>query len=282
MQISNLNFLEAAENDLSSIIEMEQDPANKSFIYPYTMDRHLEVLGRKDEFCIVARNDQMETIGFMIFAFTPKETRSMEFRRFVVQQKGNGFGRAFIRWAKDFAFQKHDMNRLWLDVFSDNFRAISLYQKMGFKCEGMKRAAVLEKGQWKSQYLMSFLRSEYESDKILVKDTSPFNLNHTFFKSEELVKQGEVDTNTVFHYQQKGNIVWATYHGGLIKMGNLCGKILGNKLEFTYQQVNRQEELKRGKCHSILKLENNRLTLHEQWEWDNGITGQSKLLQIIM
>ena len=130
---------------------------------------------------------------------------------------------------------------------------------------------------------MSIIRSDYEGDKIRSnKSGASFDLNHLFFKSEQTVSQGEVGINTVFHYQQKGNAVWATYSGGGIKIGNLCGTIAGDQMHFTYQQVNQKDMLRRGKCNTQIKIEDKRLTLHEEWEWDNGIKGQSKLVQIIM
>lgn len=54
-------------------------------------------------------------------------------------------------------------------------------------------------------------------------------------------------------------------------------------LDFYYQHVNKQGQLRIGKCHSIPHvLENYKLELHEEWQWLNGdkSTGSSIIIEI--
>ncbi|HHB51749.1 MAG TPA: n-acetylglutamate synthase [Saprospiraceae bacterium] len=93
---------------------------------------------------------------------------------------------------------------------------------------------------------------------------------------------GEVSQETIFYYRQKGDIVWATYEGGDILFGTLSGSITGDQLTFTYQHQNLQGDFKTGKCTSIVKFENEKLALHESWEWtcDDYSKGTSVLVEI--
>lgn len=96
---------------------------------------------------------------------------------------------------------------------------------------------------------------------------------------------GDVGEGTIFHYRQKGNIIWATYEGGSILFGTLSGKINDQgHLEFTYQHQNLQEEFLSGKCLSTPEiLEDGRIRLYEKWQWTckDGSSGESVLEEII-
>lgn len=50
-----------------------------------------------------------------------------------------GLGRALMQQAIDWAKEKTDLEILWLEVFSHNIHAYSLYEKLGFKEEGRLR-----------------------------------------------------------------------------------------------------------------------------------------------
>lgn len=93
-------------------------------------------------------------------------------------------------------------------------------------------------------------------------------LNNKKFTAESNSHNGEVSTETIFHYRQKGNIVWATYEGGQILFGTLSGRIENeNKLIFTYQHQNLAGEFLTGKCATEIEVEQGNITLHETWQW---------------
>ena len=68
------------------------------------------------------------------------------------------------------------------------------------------------------------------------------NYNGRKFRSVNNSPNGEVDADTVFHYSQKDEIVWAVYHGGAIRWGTLIAKVdeAGN-LETRYQHYTRRD-----------------------------------------
>lgn len=92
------------------------------------------------------------------------------------------------------------------------------------------------------------------------------------FRSAENTANGEVGSETLFHYHQNGNIVWAEYAGGSIVKGSLIATVAeDNSLDMRYHHVNRNGELMTGKCRSIpKKLEDGRLQMSERWEWTSG------------
>lgn len=83
---------------------------------------------------------------------------------------------------------------------------------------------------------------------------------------------GETSIETIFLYQQEGNILTAEYSGGSIIKGHLIGLVDENgHIDMRYHQINDQGEIRTGKCISQPEfLENGKIRLHETWQWTSG------------
>ncbi len=73
-----------------------------------------------------------------------------------------------VETTRDFAFEELKLHRLELDVYSFNPRAERVYQKAGFRREGVLRDAVLDGQQYADDILMSILEEEWRQLKGLV------------------------------------------------------------------------------------------------------------------
>ncbi len=96
--------------------------------------------------------------------------------------------------------------------------------------------------------------------------------NGRTFRSINNTANGEVDGQTLFHYHQSDQIVWATYQGGGIQWGTLIAKVdAAGRLEMRYQHINAFGELMTGECLSMPEvLSDGRIRLHEKWQWTSG------------
>ncbi len=83
---------------------------------------------------------------------------------------------------------------------------------------------------------------------------------------------GEISSETVFHYHQKGSLVWAEYKGGNIVFGTLLAKAdPDGVLDMRYQHLNKNGGLMTGVCKSTPEvLKDGRIRLHEKWRWTCG------------
>ena len=104
------------------------------------------------------------------------------------------------------------------------------------------------------------------------------------FKPISNSSTGEVGDETLFHYHQNGDNVWAEYSGGQIRFGTLIAKVLDDgSLDMRYQHVNTNGELMTGICVSTPEpLPDGRLRLHEKWQWTSGdlSSGESVIEEI--
>ncbi|QJW89661.1 n-acetylglutamate synthase [Spirosoma taeanense] len=92
------------------------------------------------------------------------------------------------------------------------------------------------------------------------------------FRSVTNTANGEVNEETLFHYRQQGQIVWAEYAGGAIVKGFIIATVQAdNSLDMRYEHVNAQGLLMTGSCRSTPeRLPDGRLRLYERWQWTSG------------
>ena len=76
--------------------------------------------------------------------------------------RGQGIASAALRMAIARGFEQHKLYRIWLTVHERNARAISLYEKLGFRHEGVLRDDFILRGERVNAILMGMLRSEFK------------------------------------------------------------------------------------------------------------------------
>ena len=63
---------------------------------------------------------------------------------------------------------------------------------------------------------------------------------------------------TIFCYFQENNLFWTEYSGGDVLKGQMIGTVAGNgELDFHYQYMNRDRQVRIGKRHSISHIMEN-------------------------
>jgi len=110
------------------------------------------------------------------------------------------------------------------------------------------------------------------------------NYHNKKFRPVLNTDNGETSAETIFHYQQEGNVLTSDYAGGKIKRGHLIGLVdeAGN-IDMRYHQVNEAGELMTGVCQSRPEImPNGKIRLHETWRWTSGdgSTGSSIIEEI--
>ncbi|MFR4350257.1 MAG: GNAT family N-acetyltransferase [Roseburia sp.] len=95
------------------------------------------------------------------------EMRSANFRICIFRAAdcGWGIGSWAVERTRDFAFGQLKLHRLELDVFSFNPRAKRVYEKAGFKQEGVLRDAIKDGDSYADDILMAILEEEWNAMK---------------------------------------------------------------------------------------------------------------------
>lgn len=94
------------------------------------------------------------------------------------------------------------------------------------------------------------------------------NFDNKTFLLLENSSEGRVNSNTIFKYEQTGNLVTADYKGGAIVYGKIIAKLVDDRLEMLYQCLTIDDELKAGKAIAkISLLDNGKIKLSLNWKW---------------
>ncbi len=159
-EVDGLAFCHTRIEYLDLVLSIEK--ANSDFVFMWPKERHVEAIHRLDEMHIsIANVASREFVGYMILAGIGGEDLALEFRRLVIADKGKGYGRTSIKFVKEYCFGLLKYHRLWLDVYTDNERAVDLYRSEGFVQEGLLRECKKHGDGYRSMLIMSMLESEY-------------------------------------------------------------------------------------------------------------------------
>ena len=92
-------------------------------------------------------------------------TKHTNFRIAIFQHShmNKGIGTWVVKRTRDYAFQELKLHRLSLSVYSFNPRAKHVYEKAGFRTEGILRDAILDDGNYADEILMAILESEWQN-----------------------------------------------------------------------------------------------------------------------
>ena len=153
-------------SDLDFVGSVEDDPANRPFITPWERVQHEGAVRFPDfRHFIVEAGPGYPSAGFVILQGCRNPHASVELKRLVLQARshGKGHGRACVRLLADMAFRDLGAHRFWLDVKSENVRALALYRSEGFVEEGRLRESVRSGGGFDSLIVMSMLASEHDA-----------------------------------------------------------------------------------------------------------------------
>lgn len=121
----------ASRKDLPSFLEMERADDTQEFILVYSLDDHEKAFSTPG-IIYLGIYEEETLVGFFILA-AEAEGQSVEFRRIVVRESARGIGQSAIRLMERYCRDELGCNRLWLDVFESNSRAIHVYEKLGFR-----------------------------------------------------------------------------------------------------------------------------------------------------
>ena len=154
------------ESDLDFVVGAEQNPDNRRFVSQWSREQHWAACSSDDLRQLIVETRDGQAGGYIILAgLGDAHQNNIEFRRIVITEKNNGYGRDALREVKRLAFEEYKANRLWLDVKETNVRAKHLYEAEGFVLEGVLRESVKTETGYESLCVMSLLRREYENGK---------------------------------------------------------------------------------------------------------------------
>ena len=149
--------------DLDFVLRSETADDNRAFVGQWSRQKHLVALADPNiSHLIIEAIADSQPVGYIIVTELTDQNLSLNLKRLVIVQKGQGYGHAALRLLKQVVFEQWQAHRLWLDVKDFNHRARHLYAAEGFVVEGTLRECLKNGDNFKSLVIMSVLQSEYQ------------------------------------------------------------------------------------------------------------------------
>lgn len=163
-----LSFRLPSMEDLPAIAELRNDPStwcqltDPLPVTPRDQKAWLESLSlRNGRFYAAAFSGQHPFIGLVRMDERDSQNRSIRVGLDVVPKlRGLGYGTSIYQAVLAYAFDQLNCHRVWLQVLQTNKRGARLYEKLGFKTEGILREAVFRDGRYVDYTVMSILEGE--------------------------------------------------------------------------------------------------------------------------
>lgn len=155
----------ASNDDIPDVIRLEEDPENRDYLWVGTEQEHRDEIEDPNHIlCVFESKKEKALIGYALIRLDP-HSHIFELRRIAIDRKGEGYGREVMLKMFEFAFEKLDINRFWLDVYPDNVIGIKLYESLGMHRDGVLRQNYLSDRGYLDQIIYSILKEEYFKNK---------------------------------------------------------------------------------------------------------------------
>lgn len=109
-----------------------------------------------------------ERVGEIVLMDIDPDNRNAVLRiaLFGTEQFGKGYGTEALRLVVAHGFEHYGLHRIGLDVFAYNDRAIYVYEKVGFRREGVQRDALFYNGAFHDSIMMAILEDEWRAANV--------------------------------------------------------------------------------------------------------------------
>ncbi len=158
--------------DTEALYQGVQDPESKrltgthaKFTYEQ-IEKYVLSRGEQDdrETFVIAHPETDAIVGEIVLMDIDDINRNTVLRiaLFHEAEFGKGYGTEALRLVLDYAFKTLKLHRVGLDVFDFNPRAIHVYEKLGFKREGVERDSLFYEGTFHDSIIMGILEDEWQ------------------------------------------------------------------------------------------------------------------------
>ena len=165
-----LRAIEQADNSI--LLELINDPETEGMVggssWPVSVEEQemwqKNQVGRKDILrSMIVEKDTDETVGTVILSDVDQKNGAAQVHIKVLgRHKGKGLGSDAINAIVRFALFELRLNCIYAEILSYNHVSVGLFEKCGFRKEGILRERVFKNGHYNDVFLYSILRKDVD------------------------------------------------------------------------------------------------------------------------
>lgn len=149
------------DSEIQKAFRFHAEQADMKSVLNFIKNADIRLADGKDlHYAIVDKEDEyLGTISLKNVELSDKKAEyAISLRK---KAQGKGVASAATEEILKVAFESYKLERIYLNVLSDNERAVRLYERMGFVYEGAFRKHLFLRGEYKTLKWYSMLREEY-------------------------------------------------------------------------------------------------------------------------
>lgn len=158
-----LKLRKATETDLNFILSLENAEENLKFIVPFGEEFHTKILKSdgSEKMDVIAEEIGTGTrAGYFMLQDVDNPFKNLEITHVIIDKKGRGYGTESLKLLLKWSFEVKNFHRAWLDCKTYNEVALHLYEKVGFRREGLIRECILTNGIYEDLLVLGILQRE--------------------------------------------------------------------------------------------------------------------------
>lgn len=165
-ETDRLEVYKAVEEDIDYIMELEKANKKSGFILQNTNEEHLDQINSEDYLVlIICEKISHDRVGYFLNKIDCS-SNVLELRRFAIGKRGFSYGREALLGLILYTFTRLNINRLWLDVYGHNHKAIKLYESIGMKLDAIFRESYKHNKEYIDQRIYSLLKIDYKKGAV--------------------------------------------------------------------------------------------------------------------
>ena len=127
-----IKLRQARRPELEIFHQMEQQPHVGNFLDPHSVERHHSRFANSETVYLSIEAENKTLVGYIVLV-EHSASNSLEFARILIDQSYQGIGQQAMMLMEDYGLREFGVNRIWLDVYEDNARAMHVYEKLGYQ-----------------------------------------------------------------------------------------------------------------------------------------------------
>lgn len=161
LEASDLDFLYNLENE-ESLWEVSNttSPFSKYILKDYLENSHRDIYDVKQLRLVICKNEVETPVGFIdLYEFDPKNQRvGVGIVIFPEENKGKGFATEALELTCAYVFKHLNVHQIFAGITEGNSASIALFEKAGFKNEGIKRDWIFANGIFQDEYFYQLIK----------------------------------------------------------------------------------------------------------------------------
>ena len=159
LEFSDLEFLYDVENNEHFWeVSGTQTPFSKYVLQKYIENAQQDIYEAKQYRFVICNKENMPVGLIDLFDFNPQHKRVGVGILIVPDQREKGFASEALDLIIDYAFTYLNVHQVYANVLEDNYKSISLFEKLNFQKIGVKDDWIYSNGGYKNEILFQLIK----------------------------------------------------------------------------------------------------------------------------